>query len=73
MRSGPIPFDFVILGRSKERSDARGSVDDDWRGVAALSLHRFFALPAKGLSDARNAMRIGTPGMSKASRRLLVR
>jgi hypothetical protein len=34
---------------------------------------RFFALLANGLSEVRKAMRIGTPGMSKASRRLFER
>lgn len=34
---------------------------------------RFFALPANGLSVARSDTRIGTPGISKLSRRLLVR
>lgn len=36
-------------------------------------VYRFFARPANGLSEVRNAMRIGTPGMSNESRRLLTR
>ena len=35
--------------------------------------YRFFARPANGLSEVRSAMRIGTPGMSNESRRLLTR
>jgi len=33
----------------------------------------FFARPANGLSEVRNESRIGTPGMSKVSRRPLMR
>ncbi|TKB71445.1 MAG: hypothetical protein E5W81_17650 [Mesorhizobium sp.] len=51
-------------GAARERPAERSLMRAPRRRAAQW---RFFALLAKGLSEVRKAMRIGTPGMSKAS------
>jgi hypothetical protein len=44
------------------------------RSTTPRFVHRFFfARPANGLSFSRSAMRIGVPGRSNVSRRLLIK
>ena len=59
------PLEGEMPGRAEG-----GAVPPTPRSLAHL---RLFALPANGLSDVRSAILIGTPGISKASRRLLER